>query len=59
MSTIELTFWNSLDEDYIVFRGGEQEAASAQLSGKLLLCLSEPLSAKHIRLNLTGISRVW
>ncbi|RHZ57264.1 hypothetical protein CDV55_100566 [Aspergillus turcosus] len=47
-----------LDEDYIVFRGGEQEAASAQLSGKLLLCLSEPLSAKHIRLNLTGISRV-
>ncbi|GIK06967.1 hypothetical protein Aspvir_002620 [Aspergillus viridinutans] len=47
-----------LDEDYIVFRGGEQEAASAQLSGKLLLCLSEPLSAKHVRLNLTGISRV-
>ncbi|KNG85979.1 HECT-type ubiquitin ligase-interacting protein creD [Aspergillus nomiae NRRL 13137] len=47
-----------LDEDYIVFRGGEQEAASAHLSGKLLLCLSEPLSIKHIRLHLTGISRV-
>nr|A1CTF4.2 RecName: Full=Probable HECT-type ubiquitin ligase-interacting protein creD; AltName: Full=Carbon catabolite repressor D [Aspergillus clavatus NRRL 1] len=47
-----------LDEGYIVFRGGEQEAASAQLSGKLLLCLSEPLAAKHVRLNLTGISRV-
>ncbi|KAE8145116.1 putative HECT-type ubiquitin ligase-interacting protein cred [Aspergillus avenaceus] len=47
-----------LDEDYIVFRGGEQEAASAHLSGKLLLCLSEPLSMKHIRLHLTGISRV-
>ncbi|KAA8644362.1 hypothetical protein EYZ11_001385 [Aspergillus tanneri] len=47
-----------LDEDYIVFRGGEQEAASAHLSGKLILCLSEPLSVKHIRLHLTGISRV-
>lgn len=47
-----------LDEDYIVFRGGEQEAASAHLSGKLILCLSEPLSIKHIRLHLTGISRV-
>ncbi|KAL2826118.1 hypothetical protein BDW59DRAFT_67622 [Aspergillus cavernicola] len=47
-----------LDEDYIVFRGGEQEAASAHLSGKLILCLSEPISMKHIRLHLTGISRV-
>ncbi|OJJ05504.1 hypothetical protein ASPVEDRAFT_137895 [Aspergillus versicolor CBS 583.65] len=47
-----------LDEDYIVFRGGEQEAASAHLSGKLILCLSEPISIKHIRLHLTGISRV-
>ncbi|KAL3476183.1 hypothetical protein BJX99DRAFT_145438 [Aspergillus californicus] len=47
-----------LDEDYIVFRGGEQEAASAHLSGKLILCVSEPISIKHIRLHLTGISRV-
>ncbi|KAL4942994.1 HECT-type ubiquitin ligase-interacting protein cred [Aspergillus oleicola] len=47
-----------LDEDYIVFRGGEQEAASAHLSGKLILCVSEPISHKHIRLHLTGISRV-
>ncbi|OJJ30450.1 hypothetical protein ASPWEDRAFT_46034 [Aspergillus wentii DTO 134E9] len=47
-----------LDEDYIVFRGSEHEASSAHLSGKLLLCLSEPLSMKHIRLHLTGISRV-
>ncbi|KAL2862662.1 arrestin family protein [Aspergillus lucknowensis] len=47
-----------LDEDYIVFRGGEQEAASAHLSGKLILCVSEPISIKHLRLHLTGISRV-
>lgn len=48
-----------LDEDYIVFRGGEHEAASAHLTGRLLLCLSEPLNIKHLRLHLTGISRVW
>ncbi|KAL4915214.1 hypothetical protein BDW62DRAFT_212835 [Aspergillus aurantiobrunneus] len=47
-----------LDDDYIVFRGGEQEAASAHLCGKLILCVSEPISIKHIRLHLTGISRV-
>ncbi|KAL2825880.1 HECT-type ubiquitin ligase-interacting protein cred [Aspergillus pseudoustus] len=47
-----------LDEDYIVFRGGEQEAASAHLSGKLILCVSEAISIKHIQLHLTGISRV-
>lgn len=47
-----------LDEDYIVFRGSEHEAASAHLTGRLLLCLSEPLTIKHLRLHLTGISRV-
>lgn len=49
----------SLNEDYIVFRGGEHEAASAHLRGTLVLCLSEPLAIKHIRLELTGMSRVW
>jgi hypothetical protein len=29
------------------------------LKGTLLLCLSEPLAVKHIRLQLTGMSRVW
>lgn len=48
-----------LNEDYIVFRGGEHEAASAHLKGTLVLCLSEPLAIKHIRLELTGMSRVW
>ncbi|KAJ5595136.1 uncharacterized protein N7459_001344 [Penicillium hispanicum] len=47
-----------LNEDYIVFRGGEHEAASAHLKGTLVLCLSEPLAIKHIRLELTGMSRV-
>jgi hypothetical protein len=53
-----LTFLR-LNEDYIVFRGGEHEAASAHLKGTLVLCLSEPLAIKHIRLELTGMSRVW
>jgi hypothetical protein len=48
-----------LNDEYIVFRGGEHEAASAHLKGTLVLCLSEPLTIKHIRLQLTGMSRVW
>jgi hypothetical protein len=48
-----------LNDDYIVFRGGEHEAASAHLRGTLILCLSEPLTIKHLRLELTGMSRVW
>ncbi|CAG7920099.1 unnamed protein product [Penicillium olsonii] len=48
-----------LNDEYIVFRGGEHEAASAHLRGTLILCLSEPLTIKHLRLQLTGMSRVW
>lgn len=48
-----------LNEDYIVFRGDEHEAASAHLKGTLVLCLSEPLSIKHVKLHLKGMSRVW
>ncbi|KAJ5669594.1 HECT-type ubiquitin ligase-interacting protein creD [Penicillium macrosclerotiorum] len=47
-----------LNDDYIVFRGDEHGAASAHLKGTLVLCLSEPLTIKHIRLQLTGMSRV-
>lgn len=44
-----------LDNDYIVFRGGEDEAASAQLAGSLVLCLTEPLQISHVQLTLSGI----
>ncbi|OKL56332.1 putative HECT-type ubiquitin ligase-interacting protein creD [Talaromyces atroroseus] len=47
-----------LDDQYVVFRGGEHEAASAHLRGTLVLCLSEPLTIKHLKLTLTGMSRV-
>ena len=44
-----------LDNDYIVFRGGEDEAANAQLSGVVVLCLTEPLNISHVDLTLSGI----
>jgi hypothetical protein len=47
-----------LDNDYIIFRGGEHEAASAQIAGSVVLCLTEPLAVKHIKLTLTGITRM-
>ncbi|WEW58188.1 hypothetical protein PRK78_003656 [Emydomyces testavorans] len=47
-----------LDEDYIVFRGTPDEAASAHLKGTLVLCLSEPLTVKYVKLQLVGISRI-
>lgn len=47
-----------LDRDYVVFRGGEDEAGSAQLSGQLALCLTEPLTITHITLTFDGIARI-
>ncbi|KAL1990050.1 hypothetical protein VTN49DRAFT_6631 [Thermomyces lanuginosus] len=47
-----------LDDRYVVFRGNEHEAASALLRGTVVLCLVEPLTIKHIRLRLTGMSRI-
>ena len=44
-----------LDNDYIVFRGNEDEAASAQLAGSVVLCLTEPLNISHVQLTLSGI----
>ena len=47
-----------LDENYIVFRGNEHESASAHLTGTLVFCVTEPLTIKHVKLTLSGISRV-
>ncbi|EED23327.1 carbon catabolite repression protein CreD, putative [Talaromyces stipitatus ATCC 10500] len=47
-----------LDDPYVVFRGSEHEAASAHLRGTLVLCLSEPLTIKHLKLTLIGMSRI-
>lgn len=44
-----------LNNDYVVFRGNEDEAASAQLSGSLVLCLTEPMTIQHVDLTLSGI----
>ena len=47
-----------LDNDYIIFRGGEHEAASARIAGSVVLCLTEPLTIKHIRLTFMGVTRM-
>jgi len=44
-----------LDNEYIVFRGSEEEAGSAQLAGQLVLALTEPLTTTGITLTLSGI----
>lgn len=44
-----------LDNDYIVFRGGEDEAGSARLAGELTLCVTDPLTITGINLTLSGI----
>lgn len=44
-----------LDNDYIVFRGSEDEAASAPLSGSLVLCLADALMIHHVKLTVSGI----
>lgn len=44
-----------LDNDYIVFRGGEDEAGSARLAGELVLSLTEPMTTTGINLTLDGI----
>lgn len=56
--SVLLVLTGRLNDDYIVFRGGEEEAASTHLKGTLVLCLSEPLSIKHLKLHLRGMSRV-
>ncbi|KIV91858.1 hypothetical protein PV10_06350 [Exophiala mesophila] len=44
-----------LDNDYIVFRGSEDEASSAELSGSVVLCLTDILNIAQIHLTLSGI----
>ena len=45
-------------DPFVCFRGAESEAGSAFLKGNVILCLTEPLTIKHFRLRLDGISRV-
>lgn len=47
-----------VEDSNIILRGTEQEAPSAILKGTLVLCLSEPLAVKGIRLRFTGERRL-
>lgn len=48
-----------LDNDYIVFRGGSDEAGSARLAGELALCLTDAMAITGITLTLSGIVHMW
>ncbi|KAL1901652.1 hypothetical protein Cpir12675_000342 [Ceratocystis pirilliformis] len=55
-STVTL-FQIRLDNDFIVFRGGEDESSGQVLKGHLVLCLSAPLRVDDIHLDLAGTIR--
>ncbi|KAK9779990.1 putative Arrestin C-terminal-like domain-containing protein [Seiridium cardinale] len=47
-----------LENDFIVFRGNEHEAAGQLLKGNLVLCLKEPLRVEDVHLRLQGNCRI-
>ncbi|KAH8666723.1 arrestin domain-containing protein [Xylariales sp. PMI_506] len=47
-----------LDNDFIVFRGGEHEASGQLLKGVVVLCLRESLRVEDIHLRLVGNCRI-
>lgn len=49
---------NRLENDFIVFRGGEHESAGQLLKGTVVLCLSNALKLDEVHLRLTGTLRL-
>ncbi|KAJ0380906.1 hypothetical protein COL26b_000746 [Colletotrichum chrysophilum] len=47
-----------LDNDFVVFRGGEDESAGQILKGVVVLCLPTPLKIEDVHLRLTGTLRL-
>ncbi|TDZ17021.1 putative HECT-type ubiquitin ligase-interacting protein creD [Colletotrichum orbiculare MAFF 240422] len=47
-----------LDNDFMVFRGGEDESAGQILKGQVVLCLPTPLKIEDVHLRLTGNLRL-
>ncbi|KAG9254695.1 uncharacterized protein F5Z01DRAFT_621471 [Emericellopsis atlantica] len=43
-----------LENDFIVFRGGEEESNGQIVKGTVVLCLTTPLKMEDVRLRLTG-----
>lgn len=48
----------SLDNDFIVFRGNDHEAAGQLLKGEVVLCLKEALRVEDVHLRLQGNCRI-
>jgi hypothetical protein len=46
-----------LDNDFVVFRGNEEESAGQTVRGAVVLCLSGPLRVEDIRVRLEGTLR--
>ncbi|KAI1631226.1 arrestin [Biscogniauxia mediterranea] len=47
-----------LENDFIVFRGGEHEASGQLLKGVVVLCLRDPMKVEDVHLRLTGNCRI-
>ncbi|GFP54636.1 hypothetical protein ACSS6W_002467 [Trichoderma asperelloides] len=47
-----------LDDDFIVFRGNDQESSGQLLKGVVVLCLSSPLRMEDVHLRLIGTLRL-
>lgn len=47
-----------LENDFIVFRGGQHESAGQLLKGYVVLCLSSALKLDEVHLRLTGTLRL-
>jgi hypothetical protein len=47
-----------LENDFIVFRGAEEESNGQLVKGTVVLCLTTPLKMEDIRLRLTGTLRM-
>lgn len=50
--------FNSLDQDFIVFRGNDYESAGQLLKGVVVLCLPAALRIEDVRLRLVGTLRL-
>lgn len=47
-----------LENDFIVFRGGEHESAGQLVKGVIVLCLPSSLKLEDVHLRLTGTLRI-
>jgi hypothetical protein len=47
-----------LENEFVVLRGGESEAADQLLKGTVVLCLQSPLKVDDVHLKMTGTMKI-